>query len=105
MARKRILVAGRVQGVAYRAYAADEAMRLGLKGWVRNRKPGGIGAAGSPPGGNGQVEALVEGDDEAVRRFVEWCQRGSPAARVSNVVAQDDVTSEPLGPFEVRPTV
>ena len=92
MARKRIFVSGRVQGVAYRAYAADEAMRLGLKGWVRNRK-------------DGQVEAVVEGDDDAVDRFVEWSRRGSPAARVSGVSVKDDASSDLLGPFEVRPTV
>lgn len=92
MTRKRIFVDGIVQGVAYRAYAADEAMRLGLRGWLRNRKDGG-------------VEALVEGDDEAVRRFVEWCRQGSPGARVDSVDAKDDVSTDPLGPFEVRPTV
>jgi acylphosphatase len=90
MARKRIFASGRVQGVAYRAFAADEAMRL--RGWVRNRK-------------DGQVEALVEGDDAAVERFIEWCRRGSPAARVQSVDAKDDVSTDALGPFEVRPTV
>ncbi len=92
MTRKRVFASGRVQGVSYRAYAADEAIRLGLKGWVRNRR-------------DGQVEALVEGDDAAIATFVEWCRRGSPAAKVQSVDARDDVSTDALGPFEVRPTV
>ena len=90
--RKRIFAKGRVQGVAYRAHAADEAMRLGLKGWVRNRR-------------DGAVEAVVEGDDASVTSFVEWCRKGPPAARVQSVDAKDDVSTDALGPFEVRPTV
>lgn len=92
MTRKRVFASGRVQGVSYRAFAADEAMRLGLRGWVRNRK-------------DGQVEALVEGDDAAVERFVEWCRKGPPSARVQSVDAKEDVSTDGLGPFEVRPTV
>jgi len=92
MPRRRIFVQGQVQGVGYRAYAADEAMRLGLKGWVRNRR-------------DGQVEALVEGADGAVADFIAWCRRGSPAARVQSVDARDDVSTDELGPFQVRPTV
>jgi acylphosphatase len=92
MARKRIFVNGRVQGVSYRAYAADEAMRLGLHGWVRNRK-------------DGSVEALVDGDDRTIERFVEWCKTGSPASTVQSVDARDDVSTDALGPFEVHPTV
>ncbi|MEZ0230604.1 MAG: acylphosphatase [Planctomycetota bacterium] len=92
MARKRIFAGGRVQGVSYRAGAADEAMRLGLRGWVRNRK-------------DGQVEALVEGEPAAIECFVEWCRKGSSGARVQSVTAKDDVSTDALGPFEVRPTV
>ena len=92
MARKRIFASGRVQGVSYRAYAADEAMRLGLRGWVRNRS-------------GGQVEALVEGDEETIQRFVDWCKKGSPASRVASVDVKEDLGTDPLGPFEVRPTL
>ncbi|MBI3722667.1 acylphosphatase [bacterium] len=90
--RKRVFVIGRVKGVGYRAYATDEALRLGLKGWVRNRR-------------DGSVEALIDGDDASVREFVSWCRRGAPAARVTNVTAEDDASGEALGPFEVRPTL
>jgi acylphosphatase len=67
-----LVVVGRVQGVAFRAYAVDEASRLGLDGWVRNRP-------------DGTVEARAEGTSEAVEAFVAWCRHGPPAARVEDV--------------------
>jgi acylphosphatase len=72
VARARILVAGIVQGVAYRQSAAWEAERLGLAGWVRNLP-------------DGRVEALAEGPRERVESLVAWCWRGPPSARVSQV--------------------
>ncbi len=67
-----LVVVGRVQGVAFRAYAVDEATRLGLTGWIRNRM-------------DGTVEAQAEGRPEAVQAFVAWCHHGPPAARVIEV--------------------
>ena len=67
-----LVVVGRVQGVAFRAYAVDEATRLGLAGWVRNRL-------------DGTVEARAEGKPEAVEAFVAWCRHGPPAARGEDV--------------------
>lgn len=67
-----LVVVGRVQGVAFRAYAIDEATRLGLSGWIRNRQ-------------DGTVEARAEGTPEAINAFVAWCRRGPPAARVEEV--------------------
>jgi acylphosphatase len=51
--RAHVIVEGRVQGVFFRAYTSDEAKKLGLTGWVRNRP-------------DGTVEALVEGDADSV---------------------------------------
>jgi acylphosphatase len=67
-----LVVVGRVQGVAFRAYAVDEATRLGLSGWVRNRL-------------DGTVEARAEGSPQALEAFVDWCRRGPPSARVKDV--------------------
>ena len=67
-----LVVLGRVQGVAFRARAVDEASRLGLTGWVRNRL-------------DGSVEARAEGTPESVEAFVAWCRHGPPAARVDEV--------------------
>ena len=67
-----LTISGRVQGVAFRAHARDEARRLGVAGWVRNRA-------------DGTVEALFEGTPEAVAAAVEWCHRGPSWARVERV--------------------
>jgi acylphosphatase len=68
----RLEIRGRVQGVGYRAAMAAEARRLGLSGWVRNRR-------------DGSVEATVAGDHGAVQQLLHWARRGPPAARVDEV--------------------
>jgi acylphosphatase len=69
MARVRVVVSGRVQGVGFRQHAVEEAHRLGLTGWVRNLP-------------DGRVEALAEGEKTAVEALVAWCKRGPRLARV-----------------------
>ena len=87
-ARAHVWVGGRVQGVFYRVSCADEARKLGLGGWVRNLP-------------DGRVEAVAEGEREAVERFIEWCRRGPPHARVDGV----EVTWEnPSGETDFRVT-
>jgi acylphosphatase len=68
----RLSIRGRVQGVAYRAWAVGQAAALGLRGWVRNRD-------------DGSVEAVVAGDALAVDEFITAARRGPRAARVSQV--------------------
>ena len=89
----RLTVRGRVQGVGYRAWAADTARALGLAGWVRNRV-------------DGTVEAVAAGDDGAVERFIAACRTGPALARVSavEVSSADPADTAGLG-FEHRPTV
>ena len=65
-------ITGRVQAVGYRAWAIDAALRLGVRGWVRNRK-------------DGSVEALVIGDDDRVAAMIAACREGPLAARVTDV--------------------
>jgi acylphosphatase len=72
MMRAELLISGLVQGVFYRASAQQEGLRLGLTGEVRNL-----------PGG--EVEAIVEGEKEAIDEFIAWCKRGPPSARVEKV--------------------
>lgn len=86
---------GRVQGVWYRGSVCDEARRLGLSGWARNRA-------------DGSVEILAQGAPAALERLVTWCHEGPPLARVRSV----ERTVEPIPPgvedeldgrdFEVR---
>lgn len=87
----RVRIRGRVQGVWFRAWAIEQASRLGLEGWVRNRR-------------DGSVEALFSGPEAAVDRMLEACREGPPLA----VIAQLEVSAaepEPGGGFRTLPTV
>ena len=87
--RVHVIVEGRVQGVFFRAYTRNEAIRLGLAGWVRNRD-------------DGSVEALVEGDTAAVARMLEWFQQGSPHSKVAHVHVTEETPLGETGTFEVH---
>ena len=65
-------IAGHVQGVGFRYSMCKEARRLRLAGWVRNCR-------------DGSVEAVAEGDDQALRRLVDWTRHGPAGARVDSV--------------------
>jgi acylphosphatase len=71
----RYLVAGRVQGVFYRASTRNEAQRLGLTGYAKNLL-------------DGRVEVVACGDKEAVENLQEWLRKGPPGARVSGVACE-----------------
>ena len=86
--RRRVVVRGRVQGVAFRFATQEEAQRLGLSGWVRNRTDGG-------------VEAVFEGPPAAVARAEAFCAAGPPAARVETLEGHDE-PPEGLAGFEIR---
>ncbi|GAA4826621.1 acylphosphatase [Actinomycetospora corticicola] len=81
MSARHLVVHGTVQGVFFRATAEQEAARLGVSGWVRNRS-------------DGTVEMVAEGDDPAVDALVRWAHEGPARAEVTGV----DVTErEPEG--------
>ena len=91
MIARRILVEGRVQGVFYRGWTVETARALGLNGWVRNRRSGG-------------VEILVMGSEEAIETLAERCRQGPPAASVEQV-SINAAEAEPMSGFEQRPTM
>jgi acylphosphatase len=89
MAARRFLISGRVQGVGFRYFAQEAAVRENLSGFVRNL-------------GDGRVEAVVEGEDESVDRFERSIRRGPRGARVDGVDVDDLPASTNLTGFHVR---
>ncbi|PSQ10649.1 acylphosphatase [Halobacteriales archaeon QS_7_68_65] len=86
--RAHVFVSGTVQGVYYRASTRDAARERDVDGWVRNRD-------------DGRVEAVFEGEEDAVEGMVEWCHTGSDAASVENVEIEYDDPEAESG-FEIR---
>jgi acylphosphatase len=86
--RKRVVVHGQVQGVFFRDATRREAQTRGVAGWVRNTP-------------EGTVEAVFEGDPEAVERMVAFSERGSRGAEVEHVDISEE-EPEGLSGFEVR---
>ena len=72
MAAARFLVAGKVQGVWFRAGTREQAVALGLRGYARNLP-------------DGRVEVLAVGEEQDVARLEQWLHRGTPMARVDTV--------------------
>lgn len=80
--RVRLQISGVVQGVSFRWSMEREARRLGVSGWVRNRR-------------DGSVESVAEGDEAILKELIEWAHEGPPGARVTNVEAEwSDATGE-----------
>jgi acylphosphatase len=80
---RRCLVAGRVQGVFYRASTSSRAESLGVTGYARNLD-------------DGRVEVLACGEPDAVQALCDWLWEGPPAAHVTSVDV-DPVATESLG--------
>jgi acylphosphatase len=87
--RVHVWVAGRVQGVFFRASARDKAVGLGLAGWVRNLP-------------DGRVEIVAEGNAERIAEFLDWCRIGPSRAEVEECRVIEESPVGEVGEFEVR---
>ena len=85
---RRFVVSGRVQGVGFRYFTQDTALREGVTGWVRNLP-------------DGRVEALIEGDADAVTRVERAVRKGPRGARVDRVYVDDEDPSGLYTTFSV----
>lgn len=83
------MVLGKVQGVFFRAFAKQEAGKLGVTGWVMNRS-------------DGAVEVVVQGSENNIEQFVRACKRGSLAATVSGLKIEWEPVEEEYKQFDVR---
>lgn len=86
--RRQVVVSGRVQGVFFRDSCRAEAERRRVAGWVTNRS-------------DGAVEAVFEGDLDAVEALVGWVRQGPPQAQVSAVEVTEADPSGETG-FQIR---
>lgn len=87
--RLHLTIHGRVQGVCFRATAAEEARRLGLTGWVRNLR-------------EGTVELIAEGKVSALQQLLAWCRHGPPPAHVTRVEETWDAATGEFPEFAIR---
>jgi len=87
--RVRLLIEGRVQGVWFRESTRREAERLGVRGWVRNRR-------------EGTVEVVAEGPEDGVRKLAAWCHHGPPSARVTRVQEFEEAYQGEFASFNVE---
>jgi len=88
ISRVKLVIEGRVQGVCYRAFTQNQAIKLGLSGWVKNMQ-------------DGRVEAVLEGQRELIEQAMLACKSGPSGARVTDI---DIVWGNPQGEegFEIR---
>ena len=87
--RAHIVVVGRVQGVMFRKHAKKEAQKLNLTGWAHNLL-------------DGKVEILCEGEKQNIEKFIGWCKKGPPLARVEKVEVEHKEHRSEFKEFEIR---
>ena len=88
-ARAHVFVSGRVQGVFFRSQTKHNADRHGVNGWVSNLP-------------DGRLEAVFEGEEEAVQALVDFCKQGPSGARVTNMdLTWEDYTGK-LDRFQIK---
>jgi acylphosphatase len=89
MKRIHVYINGRVQGVFFRAVTQKTAIGFNLTGWVRNMP-------------DGRVEAVFEGDDANIDKMLAWCHIGPPAARVTEVLIEEEPCSGEFRDFSIK---
>jgi len=87
--RAQVIIHDIVQGVFFRASMRDEAIRIGVGGWVRNLP-------------DGAVQALLEGEKKKVEALIAWCHQGPPGALVTKVEIIRETYGGEHKRFEIR---
>ena len=85
----KIRVYGTVQGVGFRFFARDIATKLELTGFVRNQP-------------DGSVYAEAEGEEVALQKFLDWCRKGPPFAKVEKIESDFSIASGKYEDFTIR---
>jgi len=90
--RAHVFVSGRVQGVFFRVETRSEAMKRNVTGWVRNTS-------------ECRVEAIFEGEKADVEQLIDFCRRGPPGARVTEIDVQWEEYTGAFKAFKIQRTV
>lgn len=86
--RYHLFISGKVQGVWYRQSMLQEAIKLGIKGWVKNLS-------------DGRVEAVIEGDEKSLEKLISWCHIGPPNAIVGKVEVFEEPVTQDFFSFKI----
>jgi acylphosphatase len=86
---RQLRIHGKVQGVGFRFFATRVARRLGLKGWIQNLR-------------DGSVQAIVEGEADAINEWIEEIREGPRYAEITRVDQEKKDYSGQYGDFDVK---
>ena len=86
--RVHVFITGIVQGVFFRLQTANKADKIGIVGWIKNLQ-------------DGRVEAVFEGEKEAIEEIISFCKRGPPRALVKNIEVQRETYSGEYKDFTI----
>lgn len=86
---RHCFISGRVQGVSFRYYTAQEAKKYGLTGWVRNLQ-------------DGRVEVFFCGEEQTVDNLYQWLYQGPTLAKVVEVECHSVEATEKIPDFQIR---
>ena len=87
--RVQLKIAGRVQGVYFRASTRQQAQMLGITGWVINCP-------------DGSVEAVAEGPKSKIEELIAWCHQGPDGARVNQVEVRWEAAQNAFRDFSIK---
>ena len=89
LVRAHLWLTGRVQGVAFRYYAAAKAKELMISGFIRNLD-------------DGRVEVVIQGEPENVEKMIDWCRKGPPHAIVKDAIMVYEDPDPEWKNFQIR---
>lgn len=87
--RVHLFISGRVQGVFFRENSRRKAEKLELNGWVKNLD-------------DGEVEIILEGDEEEVKKMINWTKKGPIFAKVDKVEIKEEEYKDEFKDFKVK---
>ncbi|UCH71736.1 MAG: acylphosphatase [Thermoplasmatales archaeon] len=83
-----VIISGKVQGVWFRVSTKQKAEQLGINGWVKNTH-------------EGDVEAILQGEEEPVKEMIEWCRHGPALAKVKKVKIKNKTQTRIFDGFHI----